>query len=1337
MKNRVNGWAGVAGLAARAGLAAVVSASMVLSGSPLVPAACVAFAAGAGASADGAAGTESWTDRIGSMLSAGDYNEGEVVAIVAPAAEYAAAGVAADGEASGKAAADSLLDVAQTEELAQTDGDVYEGAFGEALPAAVVEGARIAAAADGADEEVAVQAADVDVYTLLVKRDGMSTEQILRELAGDARVLWAEPNYTWSVDDADGSGGAVGSEVAASDADLAAALSSDAGSGSDPADKITPVTPSKSEVASSGEVADGTSFQWAYSEGEGAAYGDLHASGLTVNDPDWNDASKTNSAGVIAIVDTGIDYANPDLEDAMFDMSGYVARLGGDAHGYNATLDGGDSGDVQGHGTHCAGIAAASWNGYGVSGAANGAKLISVRAATNEGLFSSVAAVRAFEYIGRAVDAGVDIRVVSNSWGGEGGCRAQYLATEALGRKGVAAVFASGNDGAEVDKIVDTAKVEGASDYVTVVNSAAMTGAASSFSNWGATTTDVYAPGSSILSTAISQGSKATASFLPSLLENKDDLVLYEDFSGNEAQVEAWTGIKQYGSGHAKKGKIGGLDSATVGFDAEPGVLRVSKEELEAVAKDSGEDAVLVSLKVPVDAGRLDELSNVAFSLALSGAKPNESLQFSTFVLDVVDADGNVKTAGNLAGVASADQGWTVFSTSVASVLSEAGEGYRLAVHTDADGNSYIWAHFAVSMEVLEETSADGLLFDCVGAGNKLVPYMYASGTSMATPCVAGLAAVASEQMGGYGELDRSVRAAALTRVLKASVTSSDAFDGRCTSNGFIDASKFAASEGRAPVIASASLSADGKSLVIKGDSFGSSAGSVKFGEKDAGVVSWSDGEVVVSRPDGLVSGYLKVALTTAAGKSCAFAQTYVFATDVSADELPVFEESIDVPEALGNCDCYNTIAALDGSLYVFGSRNLDNDELVSGQQQSLALVYELVWRYDIASGSWSQVENLPCRLANVSWALWEGKLLVMGAAWSEGYGHLATKKLFSLDPATGKWTDLSEKVAGDDVPYQASIVNVGGRLLIIGGSVVAQLPASEEAAAEQGVWVSLGYTLEAAQSVIKSDSALMTLTRDNVREFDLADGKATVIGSCLPRSNAGLVRGESDIQAAVCGSELYLTGGAKLNVFSPTTDEAQATVERLTLKGDGSVSRESVGTLGGTEDTVGGVPASMAKFANGVALAGAQDGPVLAGVFAVNGFGEDGIATDALIQADTYQLKSGASAFTGIGKRGNYTPIAYARAIAYRGKLYVLGHDYYNSFEPVMRATSIATDELAGDVSGGEAVPNSEKKPQAASTKTAAGRLPRTGDAALRSVPLGAALVGGAALLVARRLRS
>ena len=114
-----------------------------------------------------------------------------------------------------------------------------------------------------------------------------------------------------------------------------------------------------------------------------------------------------------------MDASNPDLAPVMWDegLTSGIERTGGeDEYGFSTVTDGGASstGQVTNfHGAHVAGIIGAAWDGKGVSGMASNVRIMSVR--HNDTLDTLL---QCLDYVSRARDAGVDVRVTNNSWGG-------------------------------------------------------------------------------------------------------------------------------------------------------------------------------------------------------------------------------------------------------------------------------------------------------------------------------------------------------------------------------------------------------------------------------------------------------------------------------------------------------------------------------------------------------------------------------------------------------------------------------------------------------------------------------------------------------------------------------------------------------------------------------------------------------------------------------------------------------------------------------------------------------------------------------------------------------
>lgn len=191
----------------------------------------------------------------------------------------------------------------------------------------------------------------------------------------------------------------------------------------------------------------------------------------------------TGGQGVtIAIVDSGVDLDHPDLVDRLVPGRDFV--------------DGDDRpDDPNGHGTHVAGIAAASSNDIGIAGAAPLASIMPVRVLDGDGAGSDDTIAEAVLW---AAANGADVINLSL---GESGFISRFTRGSSLNRAirqvaedGVVVIAAAGNEGTVGQQYrigVD----------VLVVNATDSTGSVTAFSNVG-DVRSISAPGAAILSTA-------------------------------------------------------------------------------------------------------------------------------------------------------------------------------------------------------------------------------------------------------------------------------------------------------------------------------------------------------------------------------------------------------------------------------------------------------------------------------------------------------------------------------------------------------------------------------------------------------------------------------------------------------------------------------------------------------------------------------------------------------------------------------------------------------------------------------------------------------------------
>ena len=153
------------------------------------------------------------------------------------------------------------------------------------------------------------------------------------------------------------------------------------------------------------------------------------------------------------------------------------------------------------HGTHCAGIAAASTdNGTGISGMGFNLKVMPIKATLDSE--TGPAVTHAYDGVEYAIDQEVD--VISLSWGGSGYSQTyQALFNDAFDA-GITVVAAAGNDDTNI------AMYPASYDNVISVGASDANDLKASFSNYGSTI-DVMAPGVDILSTVAGSGGSSNS----------------------------------------------------------------------------------------------------------------------------------------------------------------------------------------------------------------------------------------------------------------------------------------------------------------------------------------------------------------------------------------------------------------------------------------------------------------------------------------------------------------------------------------------------------------------------------------------------------------------------------------------------------------------------------------------------------------------------------------------------------------------------------------------------------------------------------------------------------
>ncbi len=205
---------------------------------------------------------------------------------------------------------------------------------------------------------------------------------------------------------------------------------------------------------------------------------------------------------VIAVLDTGVTSTHPDLASRIWVNTGEVGGNGldddgngwvDDIRGWDAVDDDADPADSDGHGTFVASTATAAVNGVGMAGVAPGARVMPIRVCTGSGC-SLADIVTGLAY---AVANGADVANLSF-----GGNISPPMSMETAIRTavdvGMVVVAAAGNNAGNNDLLPNYPSGFDI-DGLIAVAATDRDDALANFSNFGATTVDLAAPGADLV----------------------------------------------------------------------------------------------------------------------------------------------------------------------------------------------------------------------------------------------------------------------------------------------------------------------------------------------------------------------------------------------------------------------------------------------------------------------------------------------------------------------------------------------------------------------------------------------------------------------------------------------------------------------------------------------------------------------------------------------------------------------------------------------------------------------------------------------------------------------
>lgn len=219
-------------------------------------------------------------------------------------------------------------------------------------------------------------------------------------------------------------------------------------------------------------------------------------------------ATKGSKKVVVAVLDSGVDYRHKDLVANMWirpdSLPQYTDNELGtfdDRYGFDADANLADPMDDNGHGTHCAGVIGAEGNnGIGIAGINWEVQIMPLKFLGRSGFGSTKNAIEAINYAVDRKKKGVNVRIISASWGSTSRSKALGDAIKAAGDAGILFVAAAGNASTDNDK---RPHYPSNYDLPNVISVAALDRSdnLASFSNYGAKTVHIAAPGKDIIST--------------------------------------------------------------------------------------------------------------------------------------------------------------------------------------------------------------------------------------------------------------------------------------------------------------------------------------------------------------------------------------------------------------------------------------------------------------------------------------------------------------------------------------------------------------------------------------------------------------------------------------------------------------------------------------------------------------------------------------------------------------------------------------------------------------------------------------------------------------------
>lgn len=244
-------------------------------------------------------------------------------------------------------------------------------------------------------------------------------------------------------------------------------------------------------------------LQWAlYNTGQ-LVNGHKGKPGADISAPPAWDSTRTTGSVVIGEADSGIDYNHPDLAANIWSNPGGIGGCPAGTHGYNVVAKNCQPLDDNKHGTFVAGVmGAVGNNARGITGVAWRTQLLPVKFIHAGGWGTVAQLITGLDWIVKAKQAGVDIGVVNDSgtWTSWSYSRALDDELGKLASNHILFVTPSGNNKSDNDTTPRYPCNYGAPNEICVAATTQWDKLAA-FSNYGAGSVDLAAPGANVYST--------------------------------------------------------------------------------------------------------------------------------------------------------------------------------------------------------------------------------------------------------------------------------------------------------------------------------------------------------------------------------------------------------------------------------------------------------------------------------------------------------------------------------------------------------------------------------------------------------------------------------------------------------------------------------------------------------------------------------------------------------------------------------------------------------------------------------------------------------------------